>query len=51
VLANLVGNAIDAMQPAGGRLLIRSRKATHWRTGRKGLMLTIADTGPASIHP
>jgi PAS domain S-box-containing protein len=44
VLNNLVGNAIDAM-PAGGRLMIRSREATDWRTGRKGVMLTIADTG------
>jgi PAS domain S-box-containing protein len=44
VLNNLVGNAIDAM-PAGGRLLLRSREATDWRTGRKGLALTIADTG------
>jgi len=44
VLNNLVGNAIDAM-PAGGRLLLRSSEATDWRTGRKGLTLTIADTG------
>jgi PAS domain S-box-containing protein len=44
VLNNLVGNAIDAM-PAGGRLLLRSREAADWRTGRKGLALTIADTG------
>ncbi len=45
VLNSLLGNAIDAMQPNGGRLLIRSRKATDWTTGRKGLMLTVADTG------
>jgi PAS domain S-box-containing protein len=44
VLNNLVGNAIDAM-PTGGRLLLRSRAATDWRTGRNGLTLTIADTG------
>jgi PAS domain S-box-containing protein len=44
VLNNLVGNAIDAM-PNGGRLLLRCRKATHWPTGGKGLVLTIADTG------
>ncbi len=44
VLSNLVGNAIDAM-PHGGRLLIRSRDATDWRTGRKGIVLTVADTG------
>ena len=44
VLNNLVGNAIDAM-PNGGRLLLRCRKATHWPTGSKGLVLTVADTG------
>ncbi len=44
VLNNLVGNAIDAM-PTGGRLHIRSRNATHWPTGRPGLVLTVADTG------
>ncbi|MGI8770115.1 MAG: PAS domain-containing protein [Acidobacteriaceae bacterium] len=44
VLNNLVGNAIDAMRP-GGRLLIRSRDATDWKTGKKGLVITVADTG------
>ena len=44
VLNNLVSNAIDAM-PTGGRLLLRSREATDWRTGRRGLVLTVADTG------
>ena len=44
VLNNLAANAIDAMG-AGGTLLIRSRDATHWPTGRKGLAITMADTG------
>ena len=44
VLSNLIANAIDAM-PHGGRLLLRSRAATHSSTGRPGLTLTIADTG------
>lgn len=44
VLSNLITNAIDAM-PHGGRLLVRSREATEWKTGRKGLALTVADTG------
>ncbi len=33
VLNNLVGNGIDAMYAAGGRLLLRCREATHWSTG------------------
>ena len=45
VLANLIGNAIDAMHPTGGRLLLRSRDATNWKTGKKGLVITIADSG------
>ena len=44
VLSCLVTNAIDAM-PAGGRLLVRSRAGTDWSTGRRGLVLTVADTG------
>ena len=35
VLSNLVGNAIDAMQPlGGGRLLLRSRVGRDWTTSR-----------------
>ena len=44
VLANVIGNAIDAM-PSGGRLLVRSRESENRRTGAKGLRLTVADTG------
>ena len=44
VLNNLVSNAIDAM-PTGGRILLRSRESTDWRTGRRGLTLTVADSG------
>jgi PAS domain S-box-containing protein len=44
VMSNLLSNAIDAM-PQGGRLLVRSREATDWQTGVKGVALTIADTG------
>lgn len=46
VLNNLVGNSIDAMHPEGGRLLLRSRDAIDWPTGRRGLVLTVADSGP-----
>ena len=44
VLSNLIGNAIDAM-PFGGRLVLRSREATRWKTGERGIVLTVADTG------
>lgn len=44
VLNNLVGNAIDAMAE-GGRLIVGSREGTDWRTGRRGIFLTVADTG------
>jgi len=44
VLNNLVSNALEAM-PFGGRLLIRSRVGRNWKTGQRGLVLTIADNG------
>jgi signal transduction histidine kinase len=45
VLNNLVGNAIDAM-PAGGKLYLRSRWGTDWKTDQKGMYITVADDGP-----
>ena len=45
VIANIVTNAIDAM-PHGGRLLVRAGLHTDWKNGgKKGLRITIADTG------
>ena len=44
VMANLIGNALDAM-PFGGRLQLRVRRATDWITGRPGLRITVADNG------
>jgi PAS domain S-box-containing protein len=44
-LNSLIGNAIDAMRTEGGRLLVRSREGTGWRSGHRCLILTIADTG------
>lgn len=51
VLNNLVGNAIDAMHPDGGRLIFRSRDGMDWQTKRRGIVITVADTGPGmSLH-
>ena len=44
VLANLIGNALDAM-PSGGRLRVRVRAATDWRRDESGVRVTVADTG------
>ncbi len=46
VLANLIGNAIDAMIPQQtGRLSLRTAPAQDWTTGRAGIAITVADTG------
>jgi len=48
VICNLLINAVDAMPPTGGRLLLRTREGrdhTPCGDGRAGLVLTIADTG------
>ncbi|HTH53196.1 MAG TPA: ATP-binding protein [Edaphobacter sp.] len=45
VLANLIANALDAMNSSTGNLFIRTREATHWSTGERGIVFTIADTG------
>ncbi len=44
VLANLIGNAADAMS-TGGKLMVRTRPATDPRTGQHGVVITVADTG------
>jgi len=51
VLSNLIGNAIDAMQSTGGRLLVRSRETHDWATGRRGVAITVADNGPGMPAP
>ena len=54
VISNLVGNAIDVLPSPGGRLLLRTRTATDWKSGRRGVVFTVADTGsgiPASARP
>lgn len=46
VFANLIGNAIDAMAPGGGRLLLRVRYAKTPDGARaSGVRITVADTG------
>jgi len=52
VISNILGNALDAMPHSGGRLILRCREGSDQRTGRKGVTLTVADTGsgmPAMI--
>lgn len=44
VFTNLVGNALDASHN-GGKMTLRTREATDWRTGRKGIRVTVADRG------
>jgi PAS domain S-box-containing protein len=45
VVANLVGNAIDAMT-GGGRMIIKARKSRRWtEPGEEGVRITVADTG------
>jgi two-component system, sporulation sensor kinase C len=50
VFSNLIRNAVDAMQGKPGRLLVRTREATDWKTNSKGVLITVADTG-AGIDP
>jgi PAS domain S-box-containing protein len=45
VLNNLVSNAIDSMQSCSGRLILRSRQERAGKGGRKGVVITVADTG------
>nr|WP_254061755.1 ATP-binding protein [Granulicella sp. L60] len=45
VMSNLIGNAIDAMHGTGGKLIVRTREATLWSVGKRGVLVTVADTG------
>ena len=48
---NLIANAIDAMTPGGGRLLLRVRAVRHHpRSGLTGVRVTVADTGAGMTH-
>jgi len=43
LFANLIGNALDAMTPNGGRLIVRSYRSTM--KGVAGFRVSVADTG------
>jgi signal transduction histidine kinase len=43
VFANLIGNALDAMTPGGGRLIVRAR--TVRKPGAGGVRISVGDTG------
>jgi PAS domain S-box-containing protein len=46
VFSNLLANALDAME-SGGALRIRVKRAREWsKTGRQGIQILLADTGP-----
>jgi signal transduction histidine kinase len=50
VFANLVGNAVDAIN-GGGRLRVRARRSRNWNApGQTGIRFTLADTG-AGMEP
>ena len=44
VFANLIGNALDA-SPEGSRMKLTLRRSQDWRSGRRGVRITVADTG------
>jgi signal transduction histidine kinase len=46
LLNNLIANAIDAMTPGGGRLVLRVQQVRrHPQSGLAGVRVTVADTG------
>ena len=49
VLNNLIRNALDAMS-SGGTMCLRLHRQTDLATGRKGVRLTVADSGEG-VHP
>jgi PAS domain S-box-containing protein len=53
VFANLITNALDALNGGGGRLLIRAGRSRCWKDGRAGVRVVVADTGtgmPAEVR-
>jgi signal transduction histidine kinase len=46
VISNLIRNSMDAMETSGGCLTIRSREAMDWNSERKGVLISVTDSGP-----
>lgn len=44
IMANLISNSFDAMR-TGGKLILASRDATLWSFNKRGVRITIADSG------
>jgi PAS domain S-box-containing protein len=44
LLANLISNAVDATA-VDGTVVVRKRERTDWRTGQRGIRITVADSG------
>jgi signal transduction histidine kinase len=44
VFSNLLGNAVEAIQ-GKGRITVRIHNARHWKDGRSGVHVLIADNG------
>jgi PAS domain S-box-containing protein len=51
VLSNFINNAVDAMHGRGGTLYLRGRDGRDWKTGTRGMVLTVADTGTGMSDP
>ena len=45
MFSNLVTNAMEAL-PNGGRIAVRLRESRDWKSGARGLRVTVADNGP-----
>jgi len=45
VFANLIGNAIEAMDRSDGRIRLRAYGSHDWKTGKAGLRFLVADNG------
>lgn len=50
VISNLVSNALDAMSGTDRRLFVRTRLGTNWKTGEKGVIITVGDNGSGMSH-